>query len=240
MLKPLALLLAMPLLLHAGAEVYTTSFEATEPQAYEAGAEIFPGKTYRGWSILSGRATLLAGGEAGAPAAPDGQQLLLLENGYLSRVLLPSPHVFREPFTTTFLVAYSGTPEGQTLFQTYLTHWNPRGLFGGAQFGIIEESGAYRFFRSTSNGPKRLDEPFGPELQSDTFYRLETTVYPGENRFSIRAFDANGALLGEAEDGAIRGEHVVAETGYNMLRFIGSGGSSRIYIDQLRIQLSTP
>ncbi len=238
-MRALFLVLAMPLLLPAEEGVYSTSFEARETPPYEAGARITPEKVYRGWSILSGQATLLAGGEAGAPPAPDGRQLLLLENGYLSRVLLPSPHVFKEPFSVSFLVAFNGTPEGQALFQTYLTYGTPRALFGGAQFGIMEESGTHRFFRNTSNGPKRLNEPFGPELKASTFYRLEATVYPEENRFSLRTFDTDGTQLGVAEDGAIRAEQVVAEAGYNLLRLVGSSGS-QVYIDQLHVKLPSP
>ncbi len=247
-MKPLLLaaaLLAGGVAARAEVEVFRTSLEATEGKGYEL-TRITPTRSYEGWTIIGGSAQIVKGGAEGAPAAPDGKQMLRInpeESAYLSRQVVPTEFSLQENFRFSVVAGFfTETPEavGGTAVQFFLNNWRKEsGNFAGIHFGIENQEGSLRFFYNHSANEKHRLPLSGAEAKANTFYRFEVSFDAVSRLFEVRVFEPGNAAgpIAEASGGVLRGHRPTPEQGFNFLRILAPAGVA-VYLDDLR--LTTP
>ncbi len=234
-------------------ELFATSFEADEEPPYLVGKLV----DHEGW-VLNGSgyksaAQVVEGGADGAPVAPEGKQMIRIENPqtifdngtggpFASYQFSRQP--LKEALHFSGLTAFTGsiTPETETIARFYLTNASKKESFLGAAFGIWQKRGELRFFYTT--GTRGRTTSLGEAvIEPGKFYRFEVNVNPEQRSFGIRVYDhASGTLLASAEDGRFRGDVDVL---INYLRMSNSsntptrGDQFAVYYDGIRIGKGT-
>ncbi len=203
--------LAAPLVLPP-ADTYSTSFESTDVPPYSLGnINGQNGWSLKGSTVLSS-AQIINGGSGGAPATPDGTQMLALRNAPTSGGAPGgSPKVALQFATTALtdtlhfsgLTAFSGTIGTSTdiISRFYLN--DSANEFNGVIFGLRQESGSLRFFYNDGLSATSFGSV---NALADTFYRFELDIQITSRTFDIRVYSHdNNTLLGSYEGAAFRG-----------------------------------
>lgn len=234
-------------------ELFATSFEADEQSPYLVGKLV----DHEGW-VLNGSgyksaALVVAGGADDAPAAPDGKQMIRIENPqtifdngtggpFVSYQFSGKP--LKEALHFSGLTAFTGsiTPETEVISRFYLTNASKKESFLGAAFGIWQKRGELKFFYTTGSRG-RMTSLGEAMIEPGKFYRFEVNVNPEQRSFGIRVYDhGSGTLLASAEDGRFRGDVDVL---INYLRMSNSsntptrGDKFAVYYDDIRIGKGT-
>lgn len=206
-----------------------------------------------GWkranSTINDSAMVIAGGSEGAPAAPDGLQMLRLMNAkddfgvsrgapFASLKFVPTEVADRLSFSG--MVGFTGDVSAKTgvIARFYLSNAEKTEAFMGPSFGIWQEKGSLRFFHTKA--PRGSAVSFGEAtIEIGKFYRFQLDINVRERSYKIRVYDVeSGALLGSADDGRFRNDTAI---GINYLRLNNqsdpaeNGDDFITYFDQIQI-----